>query len=76
MSLNPSEPVRDELIYDEKTFRHPVFDSAALAAQTKLKQMQGQNRSWFAGAYTRHGFHEDGFASAVRLTRMMESQTV
>jgi predicted NAD/FAD-binding protein len=76
VSLNPSEPVRDELIYDEKTFRHPVFDSAALAAQTKLKQMQGQNRSWFAGAYTRHGFHEDGFASAVRLTRMMESQTV
>ena len=72
MSLNPSEPVRDELIYDQKTFRHPVFDTAALAAQRQLREMQGENNTWFAGAYTRHGFHEDGFASAVRIARALE----
>ncbi|MCV6823099.1 MULTISPECIES: NAD(P)/FAD-dependent oxidoreductase [Halocynthiibacter] len=75
VSLNPLKPVPDELIYDQKTFRHPVFDGAALKAQHALKSIQGQNRTWFAGAYTRHGFHEDGFASAVRIADAMEMQT-
>lgn len=74
VSLNPSEPVPDHMIYDQKTFRHPVFDAPALAAQRQLTEMQGQNNTWFAGAYTRHGFHEDGFASAARIARLMERQ--
>lgn len=74
VSLNPSEPVPDDLIYDQTTFRHPVFDAPALAAQRQLTAMQGQNNTWFAGAYTRHGFHEDGFASAARVARLMDRQ--
>jgi predicted NAD/FAD-binding protein len=74
VSLNPSTTVPDHLIYDQKTFRHPVFDTAALAAQRQLSAIQGQNNTWFAGAYTRHGFHEDGFASAVRVARLMDRQ--
>ncbi|KJZ19009.1 NAD(P)/FAD-dependent oxidoreductase [Loktanella sp. S4079] len=72
VSLNPSAAIPDELIYDQKTFRHPVFDGPALNAQKQLREMQGLNNTWFAGAYTRHGFHEDGFASAVRIARAME----
>ncbi|MEK0165394.1 FAD-dependent oxidoreductase [Phaeobacter sp. A36a-5a] len=69
VSLNPVKDVRSDLIYDQKTFRHPVFDTAALRAQSRIADIQGQNNTWFAGAYLRHGFHEDGFASAVRVTR-------
>ena len=76
VSLNPSETIPDHLIYDQKTFRHPVFDAAALAALKQLTEIQGQNNTWFAGAYTRHGFHEDGFASAVRIARLMDRQIV
>jgi len=72
VSLNPSNPVPDHLIYDQTTFRHPVFDAPALEAQKQLTALQGRNNTWFAGAYTRHGFHEDGFASAVRIARMMD----
>ena len=72
VSLNPIHEVPEHLIYDQKTFRHPVFDGPALAAQRRLAGVQGQNGTWFAGAYTRHGFHEDGFASAVRIARAME----
>ncbi|PID37274.1 MAG: cyclopropane-fatty-acyl-phospholipid synthase [Rhodobacterales bacterium] len=71
VSLNPVDPVPEALIYDETTFRHPVFDGPALAAQQRLSEIQGHHRSWFAGAYTRHGFHEDGFASAVRIARRL-----
>lgn len=72
VSLNPADPVPEHLIYDEKTFRHPVFDATALASQETLNAIQGENNTWFAGAYTRHGFHEDGFASAARIARMMD----
>lgn len=72
LTLNPAVPVADALIYDENTFRHPVFDGPALAAQKVLAGMQGQRRTWFAGAYLRHGFHEDGFASAVRVARQLD----
>ena len=75
VSLNPVDPVPDHLIYDQKTFRHPVFDAPALAAQKQLRDLNGQNNTWFAGAYTRHGFHEDGFASAARIARLLEKQT-
>jgi predicted NAD/FAD-binding protein len=76
VSLNPVKPVRDEMIYDEKTFRHPVFDRAALRAQETIAQVQGQNNTWYAGAYLRHGFHEDGFASAVRVARAIDTAQV
>jgi predicted NAD/FAD-binding protein len=74
VSLNPATAVAEDKIYDQTSFRHPVFDRAALKAQGDLRGMQGQNRSWFAGAYTRHGFHEDGFASAVRIARQMQEE--
>jgi len=71
VTLNPQTPIDERLIYDDVTFHHPVFDAAALRAQTEIAAMNGTNRTWFAGAWLRHGFHEDGFASAVRIARAM-----
>ena len=68
------QDVNPKLIYDDKTFRHPVFDRAAIRAQGAVQAMQGQNHTWFAGAYLRHGFHEDGFASAVRVARGIDAR--
>ena len=71
VTLNPHNEIPEHLIYDEVKFAHPVFDRPALRAQKQLHSIQGQNSTWYAGAYTRHGFHEDGFASAVRVARRM-----
>jgi predicted NAD/FAD-binding protein len=76
VSLNPIKPINSALIYDEKTFRHPVFDVPAIEAQSKIAEIQGQNNTWFTGAWLRNGFHEDGFASAVRVARQLERQFV
>lgn len=65
VTLNGTQPIRDELIHDVATFRHPVYDRAALAAQSGLQRLNGQRHTWFAGAWMKNGFHEDGFASAV-----------
>ncbi len=72
VTLNPATPIPEAEIYDETTFRHPVFDEGALQAQARLPGIQGLRRTWFAGAYTRNGFHEDGFASAHRVVRAMD----
>ena len=75
VTLNPSQTIDEAQIYDQHTFRHPVFDRAALSAQKQIADIQGHNRTWFAGAYLRHGFHEDGFASAYRVATALNRQS-
>lgn len=65
VTLNTTRPIRDELIWDEVTLRHPVYDTAAIAAQSQAAAMNGSNRTWFCGAWMKNGFHEDGLSSAV-----------
>ena len=73
VTLNPASEIRDECIYDQASFRHPIFDGAAIRAQSALKNIQGDNHTWFAGAYTRHGFHEDGYASAMAIVERLRT---
>ncbi|MGV8950967.1 MAG: NAD(P)/FAD-dependent oxidoreductase [Cypionkella sp.] len=65
VTLNSNRLIRSELIYDEVTFHHPVYDLAAILAQGQIKAMNGTANTWFCGAWLGSGFHEDGFASAV-----------
>jgi uncharacterized protein len=69
VSLNPKRAISEELIFDVCEFDHPVFDTAAIAAQHRIAALQGRRGTWFAGAHLGHGFHEDGLASAVRMAR-------
>jgi predicted NAD/FAD-binding protein len=72
VTLNPSTEIPQTKIYDTVEYAHPIFDKAALRAQKNIRAMQGENRTWFAGAYNRNGFHEDGIASAMRIVRMIK----
>lgn len=71
VTLNPNRPIAPHLIHEVKTFRHPVYDQTALQAQARLKAVNGQNATWFCGAWMGHGFHEDGFASALAVVQAM-----
>ena len=74
VTLNPNRPIREDLIHDVVTFRHPVFDAGAIAAQGQIAAMNGQLGTWFCGAWMRHGFHEDGMASAVAVVQAMQAR--
>lgn len=65
MSLNPVADIAPEYVYDRTEFRHPIFDHVAIRAQQALPGIQGQQNTWYCGAYTRWGFHEDGYASGM-----------
>jgi predicted NAD/FAD-binding protein len=61
VSLNPLHEIDPAHILGEYDYAHPVFDLAAIQAQTQMPQLQGQHHTWFAGAWMGYGFHEDGF---------------
>ena len=71
VTLNPIRTIAPEFIFDVYDFEHPVFDGAAIAAQKKLKTIQGKKNTWFCGAYQGYGFHEDGIKSAVQMVKEM-----
>jgi hypothetical protein len=75
VTLNTKRTIREELIYDQVTLRHPVYDLAALAAQDDVRAMNGQNHTWYCGAWMRHGFHEDGLSSAVDVVTALKAKT-
>jgi predicted NAD/FAD-binding protein len=65
VTLNPPAPPRDDTILRTLDYSHPVFDGGAIAAQRRLPSIQGVRNTWFAGAWTGWGFHEDGLKSGL-----------
>jgi predicted NAD/FAD-binding protein len=63
VSLNPLREPDPRTVLREITYSHPVFDSAAIAAQREVEALQGNRRSYFCGAWCGFGFHEDGLRS-------------
>ena len=75
VTLNTTRTIKQELIYDQATFRHPVYDLAALQAQQYIAAQNGKNHTWFCGAWMKNGFHEDGLSSALDVATAIEEQT-
>ena len=61
VSLNPLSSIDPRKVLGEYDYAHPVFDLAAIKAQSQLPVLQGQQNTWYAGAWMGYGFHEDGF---------------
>ena len=61
VSLNPLNEIDPSHVIGAYDYAHPVFDLPAIRAQTQMPQLQGQQHTWFAGAWMGYGFHEDGF---------------
>jgi uncharacterized protein len=65
VTLNPPRDPDPALTFGRFTYAHPQYDAPAIAAQKALPEIQGRNRTWFCGAWVRHGFHEDGLESGL-----------
>ncbi|MBC7503329.1 MAG: FAD-dependent oxidoreductase [Herminiimonas sp.] len=76
VSLNPIDPPRPELVIASYDYSHPVFDAAATSAQRQLPAIQGQRNTWFAGAWTGYGFHEDGLKSGLAVAQAIARQGI
>ncbi len=63
VSLNPVRDIDPAQVFAQIDYDHPVFDLAAMRAQAQVPALQGQQHTWFCGAWTGYGFHEDGLQS-------------
>ncbi|MES2186175.1 MAG: FAD-dependent oxidoreductase [Pseudomonadota bacterium] len=63
VSLNPVGEIGPGQILADLSYAHPVFDAAAIRAQHGLPALQGAQDTYFCGAWTGYGFHEDGLTS-------------
>jgi uncharacterized protein len=71
VTMNPLiAPARGKIIR-EMTYEHPVFLAESAATKRALRRLQGQCRLWFAGAWTRYGFHEDGLMSGIAVAKAL-----
>ncbi len=71
LTLNPPDSLRADSIMHEQTYEHPLFDTAALAAQDRVWSLQGIRRSWFCGAHFGAGFHEDGLQAGLAVAEAL-----
>ena len=65
VSLNPLHEIDPATVHGSFDYAHPVFDLAAIRAQADVPQLQGVQHSYFCGAWTGYGFHEDGLKSGL-----------
>jgi predicted NAD/FAD-binding protein len=67
VTLNRTAAIAPEHVIRTIAYAHPVFTAEGIAAQRRVAEISGRNRTHFCGAYWGWGFHEDGVASALRV---------
>ena len=75
VSLNPVHDIARKHIMGEFDYAHPVFDLAAIRAQKSVAGLQGRQHTYFCGAWTGYGFHEDGLKSGLQAARLLLQDT-
>ena len=65
VSLNRAADIDPATVLGRYSYDHPVYTTAAVAAQQRRAEISGPRRTYYCGAYWSYGFHEDGVRSAL-----------
>jgi len=75
VSIERPEQIDPKKLLRTIHYRHPLFTLGAIRAQKEIPALNaaapGTTETFFAGSYTRYGFHEDAFLSAVKLGELI-----
>ncbi|TVY31100.1 hypothetical protein LHYA1_G000090 [Lachnellula hyalina] len=69
VTLNPLHAPAPETVQGEYTYAHPLYNARAIKSQSQLHMIQNQRGISYAGAWTKYGFHEDGFSSGLKVAK-------
>jgi uncharacterized protein len=72
-TLNPPVEPETSTFIAEFEYSHPLLNIEAIAAQSKIRALQGDNHTYYAGAWLANGFHEDGLQSALSVVNHIEA---
>jgi predicted NAD/FAD-binding protein len=71
VTLNPNQNIALNKVFATYNYEHPIFDSSAIKAQSRIEEIQGIDNFYFCGAYQKYGFHEDGISSALNAIKKL-----
>jgi len=71
ITLNPTKHIDSALVHLRFSTTHPIFTNETKHAQAKLNSIQGARHTYYCGAWTRYGFHEDGLVSAIKVAELL-----
>ncbi|WP_404424674.1 NAD(P)/FAD-dependent oxidoreductase [Nibricoccus sp. IMCC34717] len=74
VTINRPEAIDPAKVIRRIEYEHPLFSLGAAHAQIELpslNMLSPQQSTYFCGSYFRYGFHEDAFASAVKLSSVI-----
>ena len=71
VTLNPAQPPHAGTLLHSEIYEHPMFDTRAIRAQSRLWPLQGRGKVWFCGAYFGAGFHEDGLQAGLAVAEAL-----
>jgi predicted NAD/FAD-binding protein len=78
VTVNRPESIAPGKVLRRIHYEHPLFDLGAVRAQRDIPALnaaaRGTTETYFAGAWQRYGFHEDGLFSAHRLCELLLEQ--
>lgn len=67
VTLNPVTQPDPLKVQGSWTYHHPLYNATAIRSQKQLSKIQNTRGISYAGAWTKYGFHEDGFSSGVKV---------
>lgn len=73
VSLNPIREIARTHVMGTFDYAHPVLDLAAIAAQKRMPALQGQQNTYFCGAWMGYGFHEDGLKAGLAVAEQIKA---
>ncbi len=75
VTLNNTDTIDPDRTLKRMVYHHPVYTIEGVKAQQRQGEINGVNRTYFVGAYWRHGFHEDGVVSALQALDHFQERT-
>lgn len=75
VSLNATQHIDPDKILQKFDYEHPIYTQQSVAARHRLGEINGENMTYFSGAYWGYGFHEDGAKSAADIVAAINGRT-